>query len=271
MPVPDHIHRFWRALDELFASVRPTTWGAVVTDGRYPRIWDTNYARIDVADPRLRVADIDADLLPALAAAGATTYHVVSFRPEATAGLLAELSSRGDRLSWDLVMEVGPGDPVRATTDDRVEEVPAGDELWRRVGDSLALFGVEPGDAVHQLRAIERDVLEPGGKRWFAIREEGEIVSLAALVLLEGVGYVDNVATFPASRGKGYASALTTRIVREARSRGAEHVCLFADPDDDAVVRLYGSLGFRDVGRLASTRGPVDRAPRGDRPHATNL
>ncbi|MGZ8570923.1 MAG: GNAT family N-acetyltransferase [Actinomycetota bacterium] len=259
MPVPDHVHRFWLALDELFARVRPTRWGAVITDGRYPRIWDTNYARIDVADDSLRSADIEAELLPALHDAGASTFHVVSFHPDHTAALLAELSSRGHRLSWDLVMNAGRSRTIGPTAPSvEIEELPPDDELWTSVAASFALFGVDPGEAVEQLRGIERDVLAPGGKRWFVIRDEtGAIASLAALLTLEAVGYIDNVATFPHARRRGYAAALTARIVHEARAADAEDVCLFADPDDDAVVRLYRGLGFEEAGRLASTRGPL--------------
>ena len=120
---------------------------------------------------------------------------------------------------------------------------------------SLALFG-DPADAIVQLRAIETDVMAPGGNAGSAIREGGRIVAIAALLVLEGVGYVDNVATEPAARGRGYASALTAHAVRAARG-SADRVVLLADPDEPAVVRMYERLGFREVGRLASTRGPI--------------
>ncbi len=32
---------------------------------------------------------------------------------------------------------------------------------------------------------------------------------------------------------------------------------LFADPDAPAVLRLYERLGFREVGRIAATKGPI--------------
>ncbi len=82
-------------------------------------------------------------------------------------------------------------------------------------------------------------------------------MALAALVQLEGVGYLDNVATFPEARGRGIASAIVARAIELARGSGAEHVSLFADPDALPVVRMYERLGFREVGRLASTKGPV--------------
>jgi ribosomal protein S18 acetylase RimI-like enzyme len=254
--LPDHIMRFWRALDDLLADVDPTRWGAVVTDGRYPAIWDANYARIDTPVAHLTMSEIEAELLPALHAVGATVVHTVSFAPEATTGLLVELSQRGHRLSWDLVMDLEAAHPM----DDGVvvEELPAKEELWERVEAAMPVFGVESAEAIVQLRALEKHVLAPGGKRWFGVRDDaGTIVTLAAMLRLEGVGYVDNVVTFPGSRGRGYASAVTSRIVREALGGGAEHVCLFVDPDDRRVVRLYERLGFRAVGRLAATRGPL--------------
>src|SRR5438445_5568686 len=106
MPIPHHFHEFWQGLDEILGGVRPTWWGAVVTDPRFPRVWDANYARIDVAAAGLRADDIEIELVPALAEAGAAVMHVVSFHPEENAGLLAELSARGHRLGWDLLMDL---------------------------------------------------------------------------------------------------------------------------------------------------------------------
>jgi ribosomal protein S18 acetylase RimI-like enzyme len=252
---PDHFVRFWRALDGLFGRVRPTRWGGVVTDGRFPDVWDTNYARVDVRSSTVSASEVEQDLLPALHEAGATQEHVVSFHPEDTRSLLSELSSRGHRLTWDLVMDLRKDPPTVGAS---VDHLSPNASLWDLVQASLQVFGVEGEAAADQLRRIERDVLVPAGKRWFGIREpDGRVASLGALVILEGVGYIDNVATFPRHRRRGYATAVTAAMVREARSAGAEHVCLLADPDADHVVHLYERLGFRPAGRLASTRGPT--------------
>jgi ribosomal protein S18 acetylase RimI-like enzyme len=255
MPIPEHVVRFWRAADELAGTVSPTWWGAIVVDPDIPQIWDANYARVDLPNVDVSAADVEAELVPALRRAGVETLHVVSFYPDDHRALLADLSTRGQRLSWDLVMDLaGPGGH---RSDVVVEELPPDAALWPRLIDSFALFGVTgPGEA-DQLRRLEERLTE-GGKRWFGVRDaDGVVVSLAALLVLDGVGYVDNVATFPEARKHGYASAITARIAREARSARAEHVILLVDPDAPDVVRMYERLGFRDVGRLGSTRGPV--------------
>lgn len=258
VPLPEHVLRFWRSLDDLLGDVRPIWWGAVVTDARYPAIWDVNYARIDEPAIDLSATEVEAELVPALRAVGTDVLHVVTFHHEATTRLISELSSRGHRVGWDLVMDLEP-EPVRVDAD--VEELEPGTELWGRVADTMTLFGAEAGEPVDQLRRMEEEVLAPGGKRWFGIRNRpGTIVSLAALVRLGDVAYIDNVATFPRYRGRGFATAVTSRLIDVAHRSGAAHVCLFADPDDRPVVRMYERLGFRAVGKLASTRGPVPEA-----------
>jgi ribosomal protein S18 acetylase RimI-like enzyme len=256
------VQRFWRALDDLFSNVEPTWWGAVVTDGRFPRIWDANYGRVDVEAPGLTAADVETELIPALRSAGSTTQHIVTFHPESSTRLLTELSTRGHRIGWDLVMHLSEPPPPSPSSSSSgpidVEELRPSEELWERVAASFELFGVDPQESVDELRAIETDVLLPGGKRWFGVRDDrGTVVSLAALVLLADVGYVDNVATFPGARGHGYASAVTRAVIDAARGAGVEGIFLLADPDEEAVIRMYERLGFRDAGRLASTRGPV--------------
>ena len=53
MPVPDHVHRFWMALDERIGHAQPTWWGAVVTQAQFPDLWHANYARVDAPVPRI--------------------------------------------------------------------------------------------------------------------------------------------------------------------------------------------------------------------------
>ena len=256
MPVPAHIHRFWVALDERVGRVQPTWWGAVVTEARFPLVWDLNYARVDAAAPDLTLRDVADVLSPALEEAGTDTFHVVSFHPEETTGLLVELSTLGHALSWDVVMDLVAETAVDVSRTD-VERLEPGPELWPRVGASLALFGNDP-DEIEQLLGIEEELSASGSKRWLGARDGGgEIVALAALVMLEGVAYLDNVATFPEARGRGLASSIVAYAIELAGQAGADHVSLLVDPDKPDVIRMYERLGFREVGRLPSTRGSI--------------
>jgi ribosomal protein S18 acetylase RimI-like enzyme len=256
MPIPEHFHRFWCRLDEQVGRVEPTWWGAVVTDPRFPAISDANYARIDAAAPDLTAADVEVALLPAITKSGSGVMHVVSFHPRESGPLFDELVGRGHRRSSDVVMDL-VGDPP-ATTDIRVEEPVLDEDFWARVALSFGLFGVEPDETSVQLMELERALERTGVKRWFAVRDgSNPPMAMAALILLDGVGYVDNVCTFPEARGRGYASAVTIRAAREARDAGAGHVTLLADPAATAVIRMYERLGFEPAGRIAATRGRV--------------
>lgn len=251
-----HVLRFWRSLDAIVGDVQPHWWGAVVTEPRFPDVWDVNYARIDVPAEDLVLADVEEALLPALRAVRTSVQHMVSFHPSTTRLLFAELEARGHRLTWDLVMELGSVIP-RDEAGGRVEELAPERELWERVRESLGLFGVA-SPVAEQLAAMERHVLAPAGKRWFGARgSDGSIESLGALLVLDDVGYVDNVATFEPARRRGLASAVTAAMVRAAEASGVTHVVLLADPDDRPVVGMYERLGFRGAGMLASTRGPI--------------
>jgi ribosomal protein S18 acetylase RimI-like enzyme len=252
--IVEDLLRFWDELDSGLEHVTPAWWGAVVTDGRFPGVWDANYARVETADPSLSLAEVAAALEPALEAAGAASFHVVLFRPRDTAGLLGELTARGDRPSWDIVMEHG-GDPPPADGDVEELRMDRRDD-WDRLGRSLASFGVDEPAIVQELLRLEREVLDPGGtKRWFGVRSPGgEVVAFGALVLLAGLGYVDHIVTFPEARGRGHARAIVARLVHEARAAGVRRIFLLVEPD--GPVRLYEGLGFREVTRIASTRSP---------------
>jgi ribosomal protein S18 acetylase RimI-like enzyme len=257
VPIPDELIQFWRALDGLFGEPEPTWWGAVVTDPRFPTIWDANYARIDRPVEGLTRAEVEQALGPALGKIGARAIHVVSFFPEETRDLLAELSTLGDELSWDVVMQLErPAQGMTSHAD--IRPIAPSDDLWSTVRESFKVFGIVDPSAVAQLIAIERDVLTPAGKRWFGASVNGEVSSVAALLVLESVAYLDNVATFPPARGRGLASAVAAHLARTAFAEGATSVFLLVDPD--GPIGLYRRLGFAEVGRIASTRGRFPRA-----------
>jgi ribosomal protein S18 acetylase RimI-like enzyme len=247
---------YWRAQDALFERVEPAWWGAVVSDERYPAIQEPNYARVETREP-VRLAEVEAELLPAMARSGSARSHVVIFFPEDQTDLVAEASTRGERVSWDLVMVHADEDVDDA--DAPVEEVHDFDaSFWRAHAASTRLFDVDEQPTVDQLQALEREVMIPGGRRLLTVRERGEAMALAALLVLEVAGFLDHVVTFPAARRHGYAQALTRRAVAEAAQAGARQTFLLAEPGGSAE-RIYTRLGFERAGYLASWLSPISR------------
>ena len=258
MSVPEHVIRYWQAQDALLASNEPTWWGAVVTDARFPRVWDANYARIDRAATGLTMDEVALSLGPALRSAGAGTFHVVSFVSEHSTDLMTELIAAGHALDRDLVMDLDAELLPPVSRDIRIEPLSPGDELWETLSATFPLFGPDVGRADEELIRLESTVFGAEGKRWLGVRDrDGSIASIAAHQMLDGVGYIDDVATFPAARGRGLASALTLAACRTLLNQGAHHVWLMADPAQDAVRRMYQRLGFHDAGHLVSTKGPI--------------
>jgi GNAT superfamily N-acetyltransferase len=244
--------RFWRALDSAFETVEPSWWGGVVADSRFPDIWDVNYARVETDDDTLSLAEVESSLLPVMDRTGARHTHMVVFHPEQLTALLSEVSTRGDRLSWDTAMELR-GEAPDTPSGIHVEEVdPHDPSFWPAYRESLGEFRITEEDAIGQLADIERDVLIPAGKRWFSVREARRPRALGSLIGMEGVGYVDHIVTFPEARRRGYAGAVVRRIAEEARRSGLDHLYLLAEPGAEAVT-LYERLGFEAIGHIAST------------------
>ncbi len=66
---------------------------------------------------------------------------------------------------------------------------------------------------------------------------------------------VEDVATLPAHRGRGHATAVVLRAVAEADRAGHDFVFLIAD-DNDWPKHLYRRIGFDEVGRKHSFLKP---------------
>jgi ribosomal protein S18 acetylase RimI-like enzyme len=270
MPDLEPFLRFWRALDGLFEHEERTPWGAVLADRRYPLVQEANYARVETTEPT-GLATIESALLPALERSGSRREHVVVFFPPVQTDLLVEASTRGDRLVWDLVMiHEGSLDPAWGPrTGGPVQEVrDLGPDFWAAHRASTRLFDVADEAMLDQLASIEREVLVPAGRRWFAVTDAaGRPAAFATLLVLEDVGFIDHVVTFPEARRRGYATALTRTLLAQAGAAGVERTYLLAEPRGHAAD-LYQRLGFEPVTQIASWVAPLDRVRRSLQPAA---
>jgi predicted GNAT family acetyltransferase len=100
---------------------------------------------------------------------------------------------------------------------------------------------------VSDILAAEALQVETIAPRIFGIVEDGVVVSSAQLYSNGGTAQVEEVATLPEHRGRGYAKALVTRAVEEAVAGNHDFIFLVAD-GDDWPKELYAQLGFEELG-----------------------
>ena len=226
-------------------------WGRVITDSRFPALWDCNYARVEAREPSL--AEVEQKLLPAIAKSGATHEHIVLPDPDAAAGILRELLDRGDRIGWDTWMR-HEGEVPENAGEHTVEEIARFDEdFWAAQRRSFREFDVESEPAKSQLEMLERELIGLG-KRWFTMRIDGQFAGFGALQRFADLAYIDNIITFPEARSQGIATAILVRLIAE--SAGCSDVLLLTQ-SQTGPTRLYERVGFAAGGRIASALRPL--------------
>jgi GNAT superfamily N-acetyltransferase len=241
------------SLDRLLEHFEPTWWGSVAADSRLPLIYDANYASVTTDSP-VALAEVEASLLPALERAGATHVHVVVIGDERSRKpLLDELEASGGRFTFDTAMRfeaAAPSEPIHP-----VREMHAPDEgFWDLQRRALPEFDISGAEVIDLLIRWQREVLAPGGKRWFTVSLDGRAAGSGSLYLAGRAAYVDDVVTFPEARRRGVASAVVSHMVAEALEAGAGDVYLLADAP--GPIRLYERLGFAAVGENVGSLRP---------------
>ncbi|MDQ6937376.1 MAG: GNAT family N-acetyltransferase [Actinomycetota bacterium] len=115
-----------------------------------------------------------------------------------------------------------------------------------------------PGTAIGSTGATERDARVAGaddrlGHRFGSLIDSGLLTLAGAVAAGEAVGggshsprgdvtELTGIATLPAWRRRGIATAVTAALVADAVAQGVHTVFLSADSDD--VARVYSSVGF---------------------------
>ena len=85
--------------------------------------------------------------------------------------------------------------------------------------------------------------------RYYGVYADKLLVSIAnAYLRLPEVWIVGDVYTHPEHRGKGYASAVTSRVTEDAIKAGARAM-LHVDEGNEAAVRVYRKLGYKELAR----------------------
>ncbi len=130
-----------------------------------------------------------------------------------------------------------------------------------------------PGDAAGRLRRGQCCILarhrgEIVNARWYSV-QRAEVPYLGlAFELAPGVGYVYDVFTAPAARGRRVGAVSRLRCEALLREAGAKALLGTVMPENRAGLGLVEGAGYRPLGtvgclRLGPARVPVRRIPAG--------
>ena len=219
----------------------PSRFGVAVFHDALPLRYDCNYLLVD----RLPAA-VTADAL--IGEAARLGRPAVMVRDEATGERLAPgFQRRGWKVHRGLVM-AHRGPATKAADTSLVREV---DEALLRPAHRRELAGYPwaTPEVVEQLLDAKLAIAKAVTARFLAVVVDGEVAAYADLYHDGRTAQVEDVATLPEHRGRGYASALVLRALDEAREAGCDFAFLVSDAEDWPKA-LYRRLGFEDLGRF---------------------
>lgn len=234
--------------DRLSTRTLPTAFGTAYFHDDFPRRYDSNYVWVDAPLVGISAEALAAEADRAQSGLGHRKVTYVPDGPEARR-LVPELLTLGYRAER-LVTMVLDREPD-AWNDEVAEEADAD-----AIGRFLVRVNREADGGAHaagaeMLSAFRYVLAARAGARFFVVRDDGEIVSIAELYVLGDVAQVEAVYTLEASRGRGFGRAVVLAASKAARALDADLVFLDADDEDWPKV-LYGRLGFDELGRYWS-------------------
>jgi ribosomal protein S18 acetylase RimI-like enzyme len=240
----ERVRRFEREIELAGTENVDSPLGVGVLTPELPRRHDSNYLLLErAASAHKAIAEADR----ILGGAGCAHRVILTFDDELAAWLFPEFQSLGWSIDRHVLMAQRRKPEKHADTS-IVREV---DERALRPGRTRTIVEQPWGSPELAQQLLDAKVLlaNRAETRFFGVEVDGEIVAWTDLYLAQGVGQVEDVATAPEHRGKGFASALVLHAAEEARRAGADLVFLVADEHDWPKV-LYRRLGFDPIGRV---------------------
>ena len=224
----------------------PFRFGHAYFNDSHPRVWYLNAL----------VVDGKRDVDPGELAAEAELLHTDAGQAHRRCQVLDEavgapLEKFFRRIGWQVDQElvmVHRGVGERSADTSAVEEVAREDLLLLRKEISRAEDWADDEEVIDEVLDANRLWEQAGNARYFAVRVNGAPVAAADLYSDGRISQVEAVATLPAQRGRGHASAVVLRAVEEALATDPQLVFLTA-AEDDWPKELYARLGFEEVGR----------------------
>jgi ribosomal protein S18 acetylase RimI-like enzyme len=248
----ERILGFLRRADEgASTAVEPFRFGVAFFNARIPRVYDRNFLLVTADADALDVRSL-TDAADALQGGAGLAHRKVVFEDEQAgeriAGALGRTGWEHRRLA--IMVYRGGLDPsasAAASEVDRLALLPALEALIRSEP-----WG-EDEDVIRQLSSADAALERAVSQRCFARLVDGEVVSSCRLYSDGSIAQIEDVATVPGHRQRGYADTVVTRAVTEAVA-GHDLVFLTA-VDGRWVKRWYERLGFEQLGlRYEATR-----------------
>ena len=244
---------FWQAWYGLSPTRRKTPWGFVITDPRYPLIYDANQAGVLTNHDRVTAQDVLGELARAHRQASFAFQHVEFWDPPDPCPALEDIAAGSDERNWDVDMVLEADSTLEPSLEIEIKEVdPADPKVWPIFITTQRMYGDDlDDDVVEQMNRRFLDVVVPAGLTMFAAFVDHEIAGFVNLLSLQRIGYLDAVVTLPSFRRRGVATTAVMRVVERSLDRGDRLVHLLAD-EGGAPQRLYERLGFRVRARVGS-------------------
>ena len=234
---------FTARIDEDVATdVREWSLGTALFTPELPKVWDASYFRVE--DPGDGDGGRAAEETTRVATrAGLAHAAVVATEDRTAARLRPGLLAAGFEETRFVLMALRAAPPQ--------PEVPITSVSFRDVASSRRELTLETFDGdealADQLGELDRRLEATIGGLWFAVKEDGQVVSRAWLLGAGGVGQVEDVATSPGHRGRGLARAVVSAAARASLEAGNDLTFVIAD-DGETTPELYRKVGFEPIG-----------------------
>jgi N-acetylglutamate synthase-like GNAT family acetyltransferase len=218
----------------LYTHVRKRPWGLLLYNTENPTYYEANGAR------HIRTDDPDAVIEEIV-----RFYHTRRLTPRVIVDQAAQPADFHTRLEAhgfecdqnNYRIMVWQGDRPPPTT------LPEGAQIRRATLEEVeAIVTIEaedsPWSGTDWLRRRTQTLLAAPSVRYFIAWVDGQPAATAMCFQTEEAGLIESVATRPAFRRRGLASAIIQQIQSDSR------VPLFLDVEDEGAERIYARRGF---------------------------
>jgi ribosomal protein S18 acetylase RimI-like enzyme len=224
------------------SRVEPFRYGRAFFAPELPLRHDSNYLLVETEPEGAEQLAAEAERLHSRAG----VRHRIALVPDEEIG--ERLAPEFERLEWNVqrgLVMLSRREPERDVDTAFVREVGEAALRHSRIRFTLDQPWGTP-ELAEQLLEAKRRI--PFRKRFFAVVVDGEAVSWADLYLEGSTAQIEDVATLPEHRLRGYATAVVLRALRDAHASGADFVFLVTTADNRAQD-IYRRLGFDEIGR----------------------